>query len=139
MHAAPLGILIWLNDKPPDTALFGNISGDFSMVEITERLDWAAAQPAANENNPLPLVCQATPADVRRLFGRLEDRYVAEILRTDPSLEELQEAYSWLDVQGTVLARRYAAKAYGIAAILSFVTYGTGAFSDDQIAWGNFK
>lgn len=61
------------------------------MAGNDERPAWQAQQCAANNNDPPPHAGRATPDDVRHLFGELEDRYVAEILRTNPTTEALDE------------------------------------------------
>jgi hypothetical protein len=66
----------------------------------------------------------ATKHDVRRLFGQLEDRLVAEFLANDPTVEELNEIRAWLEREGDVMAWQGRTKAQGIAAIFEYVMHG---------------
>jgi hypothetical protein len=67
---------------------------------------------------------RATARDVRRIFGKIDDETVAEILRTGSTLEDLREVCSWLVRQGDVMAWQGQTKTCGTAAILEFVTTG---------------
>jgi hypothetical protein len=82
------------------------------------------ASKPANDNDATSKRRRATARDVRRIFGKIDDETVAEILRTGSTLEDLREVCSWLVRQGDVMAWQGQTKTCGTAAILEFVTTG---------------
>lgn len=63
----------------------------------------------------------ATRDDLRRLFGDLDAQDVLAIFTLSPTVAELEEAQSWLEGQGDVVARRGHPQSGKIAAILEIV------------------
>jgi hypothetical protein len=59
--------------------------------------------------------------DIRRLFGALDVQDVLAILTLAPTVAELEEAQTWLEGLGDVVARRDRPQSAKIAAILDIL------------------
>ncbi|MCE9523137.1 MAG: hypothetical protein K8S25_11990 [Alphaproteobacteria bacterium] len=68
-----------------------------------------------------PRTTYATHDDIRRLFGDLDVEDVLGILTLMPTVGELEEAQSWLEGQGDVVARQGRSQTSKISAILEIV------------------
>jgi hypothetical protein len=101
----------------------GGISGRASQI----------TDDPANDNDPSPKFRKARPDDVRRIFGEIELEHIAEILRSDPTLEELEEAHSWLLHRGDIIAQWHRTELLGMAAVMEFLNHGTDPLDDERI------
>jgi hypothetical protein len=63
----------------------------------------------------------ATGDDIRRLFGELDAQDLLQIFTLAPTVAELEEAQSWLEGQGEIVARRGRPQTTKIAAILDIL------------------
>ena len=76
---------------------------------------------AANDNFAAADLRLATVADVMRVFGDIDFNQALDIVRTEPTVRDIEEAYSWLARRGYLAIWRMHTKPRGMAAVLEFV------------------
>lgn len=86
---------------------------------------------ALKHNQPFAPHRRATPEDVRHMLGDIDDAFVAEILASQPSLRDLNDAALWWRGDGDLIAREHRELSASALAVVETLSRADEALIDD--------
>jgi hypothetical protein len=84
---------------------------------------------AASPMNPHAI---ASSDDVKRAFGAIEDRTIAEILAMHPSLRDLSDAAVWQRGEGDLIAREHRELTREAQAVIDIIARAGEEWPEDE-------